>query len=125
MTKLESLRPPVVPAVEMRIGPGPRLNLSGTISTREPDRNLGLFFRAVHEAAVEDAVHEVTVDVCGLRFVNSSGIRLFIDWAARATRQAGHRYKLRFVRNTAVTWQRVSFSALRNISGDEVAIDDP
>ena len=124
MSQLESLKPPVVPAVGLRVGPGARLTLSGTISTREPDKSLGVFFRAVHDAAIADGAPEMVVDVCGLSFVNSSGIRLFIDWASRASKQAGHRYKLRFVRNTSVTWQRVSFSAIRNIASDEIAIED-
>ena len=124
MKKLESLKPPAVPAVELRLGPGPRLTLSGTISTREPDKSLGLFFKEIHDAVLADVVTEFTIDVCALSFVNSSGIRLFIDWASRVAKQSGHRYRLRFVRNNAVTWQRVSFAVIRNIAGDEIIIED-
>lgn len=122
--KLETLKPPAVPGVELSLGPGSRLVLSGTISTREPDKHLGIFFRAVHEAALADAVSEMTVDVRALSFVNSSGIRLFIDWASRATGAAGRRYRLRFVRNPGVTWQRVSFTAIKSIAGEEIVIED-
>jgi hypothetical protein len=124
MSKLEALKPPAIPAIQLALGPGPRLTLTGTISTREPDKSLGQFFKQVHEAALADALDEFTVDVCGLTFVNSSGIRLFIDWASRVTNQTGRRYRLRFVRNLGVTWQRVSFAAIKNIAED-VAIESP
>ncbi|HEY3493230.1 MAG TPA: hypothetical protein VGK73_01035 [Polyangiaceae bacterium] len=124
MSKLENVKLPVVPGVTASLGPGPRLGLSGTISTREPDKHLGIFFRELHEAALADALTEITVDVRALTFVNSSGIRLFIEWASRASGQAGRRYRLRFLRNPAVTWQRVSFSAIKNIAGEEIVIED-
>jgi hypothetical protein len=121
MSKLDALKPPAVPGMQLALGPGARLTLSGTISTREPDKSLGAFFRQVHEAALAEAVEEFAVDVRGLSFVNSSGIRLFIDWASRAT--SGRRYRLRFVRNPSVTWQRVSFAAIKNIAA-EIVIED-
>jgi hypothetical protein len=121
MNKLASLTPPTVPGMELTLGPGARLTLAGTISTREPDKSLGSFFRQLHEAALEDAVEDFAVDVRALSFVNSSGIRLFIDWASRVT--SGRRYRLRFVRNPSVTWQRVSFAAIKNIAA-EIVIED-
>jgi hypothetical protein len=100
------------------------LLLSGSITSKEPDRSLGTFFRAVHEAALADGVSGLKVDVRGLSFVNSSAIRLFIDWAIWVSQPKRTSYKLFFVRNPTVTWQRVSFPAIAQLAAEHVTIVD-
>jgi hypothetical protein len=100
------------------------LTLAGSITTKEPDRSLGRFFRTVHEAALQSQLTELRVDVRGLSFVNSSAIRLFIDWAIWVSQPNGPRYRLRFVRNPNVTWQRVSFPAIAQLAAAQVVIED-
>ncbi len=51
------------------------------------------------------------VDVVDLKFVNSSAIRLFVDWAT-AVKNAGTPYRLKFKGKRAVAWQRTAFMAL-------------
>jgi hypothetical protein len=98
--------------------------LSGSITSKEPDRSLGTFFRAVHDAALADGVSALKVDVRGLTFVNSSAIRLFIDWAIWVSQPKRSAYKLCFVRNATITWQRVSFPAIAQLAAQHVTVVD-
>jgi len=103
---------------------GDGLALSGSITSKEPDRSLGTFFRAVHDAALSERVTNLRVDVRGLSFVNSSAIRLFIDWAIWVSKPGAAAYKLHFRRNPAVTWQRVSFPAIAQLATAHVVVED-
>jgi len=118
-----SLAPPDVTSVNISVS-AEGVTLSGSITTKEPDRSLGRFFRTVHEAALQNRLDELRVDVRGLSFVNSSAIRLFIDWAIWVSQPTGPRYRLRFVRNPNVTWQRVSFPAIAQLAAAHVVIED-
>jgi hypothetical protein len=117
-----SLPPPDVASVKIGVS-SDGVTLSGSITTKEPDRSLGRFFRSVHEAALQSRLKELRVDVRGLSFVNSSAIRVFIDWAIWVS-QPNAGYRLRFVRNPNVTWQRVSFPAIAQLAAAHVVIED-
>ena len=123
MTTLESLKRPDLPSVKIEFTQANSLKLSGSITSKEPDKSLGAFFRAVHDASVTGRLPEVRVDIRGLTFVNSSAIRMFIDWAMWLANEQGHRYKLRVVTSPQVTWQRVSFSTLAHLAGEHLIIE--
>lgn len=123
MLNPSSLQPPTVAGVEVRVVPE-GVVLTGSITSKEPDRSLGTFFRRVHEAALKSGLKELAVDVRGLSFVNSSAIRLFIDWAIWVSQAANGSYRLRFVRNPSVTWQRVSFPAIVQLATQHVVLED-
>jgi hypothetical protein len=57
------------------------LKLKGTITKKEPGEELTGFFRSIHQDVLARRLPEFRVDVSELTFVNSSSIRLFIDWA--------------------------------------------
>ena len=113
-----SLSPPVVANVEIRLSPE-GIALFGSITTKEPDRSLGAFFRTVHAEALKRGLTELRVDVRGLSFVNSSAIRAFVDWISRAA-HAG--YTLAFKTSPSVTWHRLSFSVLKSLAPATVEI---
>ena len=123
MLNPSSLKPPTVTGVESRVTPE-GVVLSGSITSKEPDRSLGIFFRRVHDAALKDGLKELSVDVRGLSFVNSSAIRLFIDWAIWVSQAGAGAYRLRFLRNPSVTWQRVSFPAIAQLASAHVVLED-
>jgi hypothetical protein len=75
----------------------------------------------LHQRAVSGQLRRFTVDVRTLDFVNSSAIRIFVDWAAKAERA---KYCLRFLTDQHVTWQRLSFSVLRSLSPEAVEVID-
>jgi hypothetical protein len=91
------------------------VKLKGTITRKEPAQELDAFFKAIHRDAVASKVDQINVDVSELSFVNSSAIRLFVDWATWVKNEATHRYKLRFLTSRHITWQKTSFTALKSL----------
>lgn len=123
MSRLETLSLPNLPTVQIAVSAG-KLVLSGTIAMASPGEALGPFFKSVHEAATADGLKELQVDVTGLTFVNSSAIRLFVDWATWLKREdASRRYLLRFATNFQITWQKTSFGVLRSLAKDVILLD--
>ena len=99
------------------------VKLKGTITKKEPARDLEGFLRAVHRDATDAKAHEVRVDVSELTFVNSSAIRLFVDWATWLKNERDHRYKLRFMTSSRITWQKTSFAALLALMKDVLMVE--
>jgi hypothetical protein len=98
------------------------LVLRGKITSRDPGSELGPFFRKVHEAAKQDRISELKIDVTELAFVNSSSIRLFVDWATWLKQEIHPTYILRFITDRTITWQRTSFVALTALAKEVVAV---
>ncbi len=94
----------------------------GVVALRDPTVLVGGYFKRVHAAAVADAVEQVTLDVTALEFMNSSAIRVFIDWI-EWIRTSSHQYRLHCVTNSRTTWQRSTFSALRSMSAAHLTVE--
>jgi hypothetical protein len=122
MSQLAKVTPPRLESLHVQISPPAGLVFSGTITSKDPSRDVGPFLRAVHEAALADKVGELRVDVSALSFVNSSAIRLFVDWTSWIKTDRGG-YKLRFATNRHVTWQKTSFMALKSLAEDVLTIE--
>ena len=103
--------------------PPARLVMTGTITAREPTRTVQPFLEKVHALAIGSGVKELTVDVRTLTFVNSSAIRVFINWAMLVTGEPeARRYKIQFLTSRTVTWQRTSLPTLQSLAPDVVGI---
>lgn len=89
--------------------------MASSATQAELKRHLG----ELHERTVNDACRSMTVDVRGLQFVDSSAIRLFVDWISRATETG---YKIVFLVDSAMTWQRLSFSVLKSMAPATIEI---
>jgi hypothetical protein len=114
---------PKVDGVTIELVPPQTLKLGGTITKREPGEHLSGFLKAVHRDAVSRQLKEFRVDVSDLTFVNSSSIRLFIDWAVWVKSEPVVNYKLRFVTSRKVTWQQTAFSALSSLMSEVVIVE--
>src|SRR5262245_35604840 len=88
------------------------LRMIGVMAMRDPPAEVGAWFRQLHEQLTASDVNEFVVDVTLLKFMNSSSIRVFVDWLAwlRKDRAA---YVIAFKINPGITWQRTTFGALR------------
>jgi hypothetical protein len=107
-------------SVKLDMASSLELRLSGRLaSTGHADVKEHLL--RVHQHVVEQKASSFTVDVRELAFVNSSALRLFVDWIALAER-AG--YKLVFVTDRNITWHRLSFAALKSLSPSNVEVLD-
>ena len=123
MSQFTDVQVPRAETVTIVISPPNQVKLSGTITQKDPAQDLAGFFKALHNAALADKLSEVRADVSGLTFVNSSAIRLFVDWATWVKNERGERYTLRFVTSRNVTWQKTSFMALMSLAKEVLALE--
>lgn len=121
MNQLAKVAPPRLDTLRVQVKPPATLVFSGTITSKDPSGDVGPFLRAVHEAVLIDKLAELRVDVSALSFVNSSAIRLFVDWTGWL--KTDKAYKLRFATNRHVTWQKTSFMALKSLADDVLSIE--
>ncbi len=122
MSHLSQIEIPTLSSFALSITPPNTVTMSGTIAIPDPGLALGSTIRALHESALADHLLDLNVDVRGLTFVNSSAIRLFVDWSSwvGAARESG--YLLRFRTDRRITWQRTSFAVLQSLGGKAIAV---
>ncbi|HEX3852443.1 MAG TPA: hypothetical protein VHW01_15845 [Polyangiaceae bacterium] len=123
MSQFTAVPVPKSETVAIQVTSPNQVKLSGTITQKDPSNDLAGFFKALHTAAVADKLTEVRADVSGLTFVNSSAIRLFVDWATWVKNERSQRYTLRFITSRNVTWQKTSFTALMSLMKEVLAIE--
>jgi len=123
MSQFSAVQVPKTETVAIQLTAPNQVKLSGTITQKEPANDLAGFFKALHTAALADQLTEVRADVSGLTFVNSSAIRLFVDWATWLKNERGARYTLRFVTSRNVTWQKTAFMALMSLTKEVLAVE--
>jgi hypothetical protein len=95
------------------------LRFEGTLANHQARFELKRNIVALHERIVAEGCAAMTVDVRGLQFVDSSAIRIFVDWIARASEA---KYKIVFLIDPTMTWQRLNFSALQSMATDAIEI---
>lgn len=123
MSNLSQVELPQLASFELVITPPNAVAMRGTIAIADPGLLLGGCFRRVHEAALADGLSELSVDVRQLTFVNSSAIRLFVDWSSWVSIARPGGYLLRFRTDKRITWQRTSFAVLQSLGGKAIALD--
>jgi hypothetical protein len=96
------------------------MRLSGAIATPGAQVELERILSEIHVHVLTTNLAAFTVDVRDLNFVNSSALRVFINWISRAERA---RYKLVFVTDPKVTWHRLNFSVLKSLAPQAVEIE--
>jgi hypothetical protein len=112
-------RPVVIESLRIALISGTELQLDGTLNTTTAQTQAAQRLRALHEHIVAEKLTSFTVDLRKLTFVNSSAIRLFVDWIARA---GTGRYKLVFMTDRSITWHRLSFSVLKSLAPASVEV---
>lgn len=119
--ELRIATPVTIESMQLHLLGKAELRLSGTLSTSTAQAELGRHLAQIHDHIVEKKIPSFKVNVQALSFVNSSAIRVFVNWIALADRA---RYKLVFLTDRKVTWHRLSFSVLKSLSPHTVEIDD-
>jgi hypothetical protein len=110
-----------IESLELQLLGATEVRLSGTISTTSAQNELARHLVQIHEGIVAKKYPSFTVDVRGLNFVNSSAIRVFVNWISLADQA---RYKLVFLTDHSITWHRLSFSVLKSLAPGTVDIKD-
>lgn len=106
-------------SLKLHFNPQGEVRFEGTLSSERSRTALKRRLEDIHGRLVNDGIRTVTVDVRSLQFVDSSAIRVFIDWVSRASLA---RYRLDFVVDRAITWQRLSFSVLKSMAPEFVEL---
>lgn len=111
-------------AVRSEIGPDcirARFSGNADIDAIAPLRDL---VARIHAEAVRVLAREVEIDLRELEFMNAACMKLFVSWVSEILDgPEDKRYRLRFVSNPDVRWQRRSLMALQCITTDVVVVD--
>lgn len=108
---LDAVAPATLGGLSIAVTGDRALAWSGEFAHRDPVSEVGPHVRRIHDAAAGGG--ELVVDVRALTFVNSSALRVLLDWVAWiAAEPAERRYRLRFVTSPRATWQAAAFPAI-------------
>lgn len=98
-----------------------RIKLAGIADTRaiEPLSNLLL---KIHDEATRIGVAEVIVDLVELEFMSAPCFNSFVTWIS-TVQEAHEKYRVKFVSNSELRWQRRSLHALSCFATDVISIE--
>lgn len=100
-----------------------RLALTGTADATS-ETALGTVLTRLHGELVQAGAHEAVVDMRALDFMNSSCFKAFITWIVAADRlPAPQRYRIRFLCNPEIHWQRRSLRAMVHFGSGIVSVE--
>ena len=85
------------------------------------------FLKQLHTEACRVGIREVVIDICNLDFMNSSCFKCFVWWISIVGDMDDvERYRVRFVSNPGLHWQRRSLEALESFAPEVVVVvNDP
>jgi len=93
------------------------LSIAGTIDYREPDKILEPFFGNLHSNILKSGIKKIEIDVTKLLFLNSSGIKEFVQWFINIELlSSDKRYQVKFLINSNLLWQESTISTIININ---------
>jgi hypothetical protein len=117
--QLQIGRPVVIESLRLALVSATEVQIEGTLNTPTAQSATAQHLGALHDQIVAQKLSSFSVDLRKLTFVNSSAIRLFVDWIARAS--TAH-YKLVFMTDRSITWHRLSFSVLKSLAPASVEV---
>jgi len=92
---------------------GTTVTISGSINHPKPGMFMEPFIDEVHNSIVANGIKAISVDITNLRFLNSAGIREFVDWVMKLNElDVAKRYSIKFLCNAEHKWQESSMSTL-------------
>jgi hypothetical protein len=96
--------------------------LSGTADLRVTD-SVEAILGSVHKKALELGTPEVRMDLRDLEFMNSSCFKSFVSWISEVSDLTQGQYRIRFLSNPGILWQRRSLHALSCFASELITID--
>jgi anti-anti-sigma factor len=90
----------------------------------EAKPGLDHYVAAMHEEACRIGTSKVVVDFRELEFMNSSSFKVFVTWLSQVQElPADKQYRIHFLSNPSMHWQRRSLAALSCFAVDLVTIE--
>jgi hypothetical protein len=100
------------------------LHLRGAAEYQDP-KPLDELLKVLHEASVSGAATEVAVDLREVEFMNSSCFKSLVSWISTLEElDEAKRYKVRFLSDDGVLWQRRSLHALKCFAPALVSVEN-
>jgi hypothetical protein len=85
---------------------------------------LSVYLKSVHIQAQKLGVREVAFDLRELYFMNSSCFKSFVTWIeAASSADKSEAYRIKFLANAKLHWQRRSLEALRCLADHIVSVE--
>ena len=100
------------------------LRFSGNADTRVKEE-IRSFLLETHRVAQETQVSKVSVDLRELEFMNSACFKAFVTWLAQVRNlEPDKQYRIHFLSNDKIHWQRRSLRALSCFAAKVVRIEN-
>jgi hypothetical protein len=100
------------------------INISGSIDCLDPGAFMSPFLNEAHEFILEKLMKEVKVDIVKLNFLNSSGIKEFVEWIMKLEfLPEDQRYSIVFICNHEYLWQEPSIRTLAFLNPECVKME--
>ncbi len=85
----------------------------GNIDDISPDEYLTPFIQQANDQAVSQGIKSIIVDITGLNFLNSSGIKVLVDWVIKISKLPDDKkYTITFLCSSKFMWQEASISTI-------------
>jgi hypothetical protein len=108
--------------VSLRVA-GETVFVVGEIDQLSPRDFMSGCIEIVHNMVLGEGLMEVRVDVTGLAFLNSSGIKEFLSWILRRNRlPAEKKYRINFLFDPTVAWQPITLPRLRDLDPSGIVL---
>lgn len=102
----------------------PQLVFEGKIDMLDPGLEIQPFLLELHTKMLEEGVKRLLVDFTGLTFMNSSGLKVMVNWIMKLKDvPADSRYRLVLQRNKDITWQGSSLPILQKLLPDAITVE--
>jgi hypothetical protein len=89
------------------------ITIDGIIDMEDPGIILDPFFQSVHQSSIQNNIQKINVNLTGLNFLNSSGIKCLAKWVLGLSQVSeDKRYKIIIKQNPTITWQKTSLITL-------------
>jgi hypothetical protein len=85
--------------------------------------DIGRILGDVHETARREPTQTVIIDVRQLEFMNSSCFKKFVTWIGQVQDLASAAYKVRFLWDSKMHWQRRSLHVLQCFAPELVSLE--
>lgn len=99
------------------------IRFSGEIDHADPSEFLAPFFGDVVTQASGSGMSQIKIDIRELKFINSSGVKSFVLFLVKMMGlPENKRFKVDFVHDPGVTWQRAILSPLMVLAPNYVRV---
>lgn len=103
---------------------GIRLVLKGDIDMRDTSVEFLPYLMKIHDVMVNNNVTGINLDLSGLTFMNSNGIKSLINWIMKAGELPPEkRYIINIIANSNIAWQESTLPVLRKLFPDFIVIN--